>query len=104
MEKKDQDLSNIVGICYEKIKGISGNNKYEMARLLLISQCKVWNEQEGQYELRIDKNETTVRSSIKLLYVLAQKQGEDAEKAQELLRSINGSRKWDSFFPDEYFE
>jgi hypothetical protein len=72
-----------------KIGAVSeGGNVFVKAKLLLISQCRVWDESRNRFKLWLNKDKEIVRESIGMLRSMAQKQDENGEKARALLRSM----------------
>jgi hypothetical protein len=106
--KNVQDLElmdDIISRCRDEIKNKSENSKFKEMRLLLMSQCKVWNEETKKYKLQTGRDVEVVRRAFKLLYaIMSRKQNEDdAESARRLLRSMNTNKEMVPFFPPEYF-
>jgi hypothetical protein len=72
-ESIQRPLVNIPGICYEKMKLVCENDEVAKAKLLLMSQCRVWGEEDSVYQLLPPKDEQMVKDSITSLLKMAQK-------------------------------
>jgi hypothetical protein len=105
-ETRDQNLMDLIADCYSMIRGKCENSKFKRAKLLLMSQCTVWNEEEEKFGLQVDRDKEVIRKAIHLLYAVSQQEdgGTEAENAGRLLESLKSDKEIVLYFPEEYFE
>jgi hypothetical protein len=107
VEIRDPNLMDLVMGCYDMIREKCGNSKFTRARLLLMSQCTVWNEEKERFELQVDRDKEVIRKAMRLLYSVSQQEdrgNSEAENARQLLESLKSDKEIVLYFPEEYFE
>jgi hypothetical protein len=106
VEIKGLNLMDLMGKCYDEIRTRCNNSKFTRARLLLISQCKTWDEEREEFELQTDRDKEVVRNAISLLYFVSQKKNNDPEmeKAEQFLELIKSNKEIVLYFPEKYFD
>jgi hypothetical protein len=89
--------SDIAEYCHEKVVEICRGNPFEQSKLLLLSQCDQWVEENGKYALSLKPNydKTNVTEAVgKLVRMKREGDGNDSERdprLENLLEAIKNS-------------
>ncbi|MDR2372048.1 MAG: hypothetical protein LBD60_02790 [Puniceicoccales bacterium] len=97
-ESSNQELRKLVRFCWTKIVTICGEDDFKTGKLLLMSQCKAWDESRGVCELQDNFHNETARDAIEILCSASQQQGAQSE-AIKFVKLIKSKAEFSTLFP-----
>jgi outer membrane murein-binding lipoprotein Lpp len=106
IENRDQGLTDLVVTYGEEIQQRCLKSKFSRAKLLLMSQCRKWDDNEKKYELLGNRDQKVVVRAIRSLCSISKRnvEEEDGKLAKGLLDVLVGQNEMVVFFPEKYFD